>query len=156
MKVRTLVVIAAVSIASFAALTAIALESSDVAVLRTRGGDAADGIRRTRIWFAEDGDTLWIESADAERDFLSDIGREPRIVIERDGALAGFVAEVQPNPRGHEEIRRRLRAKYGWRDFWVGLLTDTSGSVAIVLRPPATPPALPEVDPQAEPLSRRP
>jgi hypothetical protein len=122
---------------AFALVTGLALEGGDVGTLRTRGGDAADGIRYTRVWFAQDGARLWIESADDARPFLEDLRREPRIVLEHDGALHAYVAEVLPNPEGHQQIRRRLAEKYGWRDLWVGLLTDTSGSLGIVLTPPA-------------------
>ena len=58
-------------------------------------------------------------------------------------ALRAYVAEVQPNPQGHQQIRRLLAEKYGWRDLWVGLLTDTSGSLGIVLTPPARSPTPP-------------
>jgi hypothetical protein len=33
-------------------------------------------------------------------------------------------------------VRAALRAKYGWRDAWVGLLVDSSRSVAVRLREP--------------------
>lgn len=135
---------------TFALLTLVALEGGHVAVLRTRGGEAADGIRYTRLWFAEDGDRLWIESANPARGFLEDIKREPRIVIERGQRLEAWVAEVQPNPQGHREVRRRLRQKYGWRDAWIGMLTDTSGSVAVLLRRPEGASVLPETIPPAE------
>jgi hypothetical protein len=39
------------------------------------------------------------------------------------------------DPEGHAKIRRLLREKYGLADWWVGLFQDTSGSVAIHLRP---------------------
>jgi len=48
-----------------------------------------------------------------------------------------YRAEPQPNPEGHERIRRLLAEKYGWADWWVGLLQDTSGSIAIRLEPRA-------------------
>ncbi len=131
-------------------LTLVALEGGGVAVLRTRGGEAADGIRYTRLWFAEDGDRLWIEAARPGRGFLEDIRREPRIVIERHQRLEAYVAEVQPNPQGHLKVRRLLRKKYGWRDAWIGMLTDTAGSVAILLRPPEGATPLPETIPEAE------
>ena len=142
MKSRLLILAIALVLA-FALITAVALEGDEVGVLRTRGGDAPDGIRYTRVWYAEDGARLWIESADHARPFLEDLRREPRIVLEHDGALRAYVAEVQPNPEGHQQIRRLLAEKYGWRDLWVGLLTDTSGSLGIVLTPPTRSPTPP-------------
>jgi len=37
---------------------------------------------------------------------------------------------------GHRRIRSLLRARYGVADAWIGLLADTSRSVAIRLDPP--------------------
>ncbi|MFP6665032.1 MAG: hypothetical protein VCC00_12570 [Deltaproteobacteria bacterium] len=142
MKSRLLLIPIALVLA-LALVTAVALEGGGVGVLRTRGGDAPDGIRYTRVWYAQDGARLWIESGDDARPFLEDLRREPRIVLEYEGALHAYVAAVQPNPEGHQQIRRRLGEKYGWRDLWVGLLTDTSGSLGIVLTPPTRSPTPP-------------
>ena len=40
-----------------------------------------------------------------------------------------------PGDAGHRRIRRLLAEKYGWADTWIGLLTDTSRSVAVRLDP---------------------
>ena len=39
-----------------------------------------------------------------------------------------YLAEVVPEPGGHEHIRALLRQRYGWRDLWIAMLQDTSGS----------------------------
>jgi hypothetical protein len=36
---------------------------------------------------------------------------------------------------GHSRIRSWIREKYGGRDRWVGLIVDTSRSVAVELHP---------------------
>lgn len=38
-----------------------------------------------------------------------------------------------PNPDGHARIRRLLAGRYGWADRWIGLLADTSRSIAVRL-----------------------
>jgi hypothetical protein len=117
---------------AFAALTLWALESSGVGVLRTRKSDGST--RETHVWYAADGDALWIEAATPEREFLDDVRRDPVVVLARDGGGASYRARIADTPADHERIRALLRAKYGLRDWWVGLLQDTSRSVALELR----------------------
>jgi hypothetical protein len=42
-------------------------------------------------------------------------------------------AAVVDNPDGHRRIRALLAARYGWADRWIGLLANTSGSLALRL-----------------------
>jgi len=117
----------------FAALTYLALEGQDVAVLRTR---ALDGrVRATRVWVADEGGATWIEAGNPERDFYADLLRDPQADLERDGVAAPYRATPLPGRDGHEKIRAALRAKYGLADWWVGQLVDTSRSIAIRLEP---------------------
>jgi len=125
--------LAATLAALFAAGTWWALESGGVAVLETT--DAAGGTRRTHVWVAEDGREVWIEAATPERRWLDDIRRAPGVVLHRDGGAARFTAVAVPGPGAAGRIRRMLRAKYGVRDRWVGLLQDTSRAVAVRLAP---------------------
>jgi hypothetical protein len=115
----------------FGAVTWAALEVSDVAVLETRDPDG--GARRTRVWFAEHGGAIWLEAATPAREWLHDVQRAPRVTLERGDDLESFDASPLAGEASHEEIRALLRAKYGWRDRWVGLLQDTSQSVAVRL-----------------------
>jgi hypothetical protein len=115
--------------------TWIALESGEVVVLGTRAPDGS--LRRTRVWLAEEDGALWIEAATAERDWYRDLLREPRVTVWRDGAPADLLAEPVAEPGGRERIRALLRARYGWRDVWVGALQDTSRSRAVRLWRPA-------------------
>jgi hypothetical protein len=117
----------------FVAVTWLALESSGVGVLRTQKSDGS--ARETHVWYAADGGALWIEAATPEREFLDDLRRDPAVVLVRDGEPAPYRARI--DPAGHARIRTLLRAKYGMRDWWVGLLQDTSRSVAVELRPDA-------------------
>jgi hypothetical protein len=127
---RSLLLVPAILVTA-AAITVAALEGREVAVLRTTapGGQPLD----TRVWVADDAGAAWIEAANADRPFLAGVARRPEVSLRRGGVDRACRATVLPNPAGHEQIRRLLAAKYGWADRWVGLLTDTSGSIAVRL-----------------------
>jgi hypothetical protein len=116
-----------------ALVTWFALESAEVAVLHARGADG--GIERTRVWVAEAGGFLWIEAATPERGWYRALLHDPRVDLERSGRVEPHLARPMPGPEAHARIRTLLREKYGWADAWVGLLQDTSRSVAVRLKP---------------------
>lgn len=117
----------------FAAITLYALEGHEVVVLRTRAADGSP--RDTRTWVADADGAVWIEAAFADRPFFQQLLSNPDVEVERGGSVRRYRAAPLPNPDGHERIRALLAEKYGWADWWVGLLTDTSGSIAIRLEP---------------------
>ena len=131
---RRVAVTALVLIAAFAAVTWWALESSGVGILQTRRSDGT--LRSTHVWYAENGPSIWIEAATAGREFLSDIRHDPQVTLSVDGRGTPYSAEVLAAPSAHSRVRELLRAKYGFRDWWVSLLQDTSGSVVIQLSAP--------------------
>jgi hypothetical protein len=115
-RLRGLALALLVGAVAFGGATLSALEGVEVVVLRTGAAAAA---RKTRTWIADEGTAALVEAANPERPFLRD--------------LRACRADILPNPGGHERIRGLLRARYGWADWWVGLLTDTSASVAVRL-----------------------
>ena len=115
----------------FTLVTLLALEGREVVVLRTF--DAHGQARETRTWVADEDGYTWIEAANPERPFLLQLQANPEVELRRGGTLHHCRAGATPNPEGHQRIRRLLAAKYGWADDWVGLLTDTSGSLAVRL-----------------------
>ncbi len=130
---RTWIVVAVVlsTAGLFAAVTLVALEGREVVVLRTF--DAQGQARETRTWIADADGYTWIEAANAERPFLLQIRTNPAVELRRAGTLHSCRAAAIPNPEGHQRIRGLLAEKYGWADRWIGLLTDTSGSLAVRL-----------------------
>ena len=122
--------IAAVLVLIAAGVTLAALEGGEVVVLRTH--DAA-GTRDTRTWVADDEDGTWIEAATPARPFLAQRRQDADVMLKRGGTWTHCQADVVPNPGGHRRIRRLLASKYGWKDRWIGLLTDTSQSLAVRL-----------------------
>ena len=129
---RRVALLLALAVALFAATTALALEGRDVAVLRTGPPDAP---RETRVWVAEAEGVRWLEAATPERAWYRDVLAEPRVWLAHRGASAHYRAVPEPGADGHRRIRALLRAKYGWADRFVGLLQDTSRSVAVRLEP---------------------
>ena len=133
---RTVGLVVVILLALFAGLTWAALESQDVAVLHTRAVGA--NLRSTRVWFARSqGElgVLWLESATPQRPWYLDIQSNPSIELEVLGKLSRFRAVPKPGASGHRLIRSLLREKYGWADLWVGLIQDTSQSIAVRLLP---------------------
>lgn len=124
---------AVAAVVAFGLVTLVALEGVEVVELRTR--DGAGAVRTTRVWIADADGASWVESATPDRPFLQDIAADPAVDLVRGGRVLAMHAVPEPGVAGHERIRRLLAAKYGWADVWIGLLADTSQSVAIRLSP---------------------
>lgn len=116
----------------FALVTWVALEGGDVAELRTRSPEG--GWRTTRVWWAEDGDAIWIEAATQERPWLLDIEADPEVELDRGASTTAWRAIPVPGQDAHDRVRAMLAEKYGWADWWVGLIQDTSQSIAVRLQ----------------------
>lgn len=134
---RAIVGVLLVALVAFGAATWIALEGQEVVVLHTQrpGGDP----HATRVWIADDDGTSWVEAATAERPFYQDLLVAPALEVERGGVRLRMRGQPIPGPEGHARIRAMLRAKYGLADRFVGMLVDTSGSVAVKLVPAGAP-----------------
>jgi hypothetical protein len=117
----------------FAGVTWLALEGNEVAVLRTRTPEG--GFEETRVWVADANGDAFIEAATPERAWYQSLRMHPDVELLRDGEPFRYRASPEPGPEGRERIRALLREKYGWADWWVTLLQDTSDSVLIRLEP---------------------
>jgi len=131
--VKILLALLAAGLAAFAGLTYWALESGGVAVVETRAPDGAP--RSTHVWYVEPEGELWVEAGTPENGWYVDAQRDPRVGFSADGRSGHYVAERIDEPGAHQRIRALLREKYGLRDRWVGLLVDTSRSIAVRLVP---------------------
>ena len=130
-RVLRLVVGAAVA---FLLVTWLALEGGDVGVLRTHEGGPT--WRDTRVWYVEDGTgSLWIEAATSDRPWLIDVRSDDEVTLVRDDVPTRWRAQPVEDPAAHDRVRSLLREKYGWADRWVGLIQDTSHSIAVRLDP---------------------
>ncbi|GAG52194.1 unnamed protein product, partial [marine sediment metagenome] len=70
-----------------------------------------------------------------ENAWFQDVEGSPRVLLRLEGPSTEYLAEPVRESSGHTTIRSLLREKYGVRDWWVGLLFDTSRSVAVRLLP---------------------
>ncbi len=77
---RTVGLVVVILLALFVGITWAALESQDVAVLRTRAVGA--NFRSTRVWFARSQGVLWLESATPQRPWYLDIQSDPSIELD--------------------------------------------------------------------------
>lgn len=126
---RTVALVVLLPAALFGVITLIALEGQEVVLVRTV--DERGQVHDTRTWIADDPQGIWIEAATPARPFAQHIARSADVEIVRGGAVRRYAASIVANPEGHERIRTLLAHKYGWADWWIGLLQDTSASVAI-------------------------
>ncbi len=120
-------------LAVFGATTWWALEAGGVAVIETRTTD--DSVRFTHVWYTEPNGELWLEAGTPENGWFLDVQENPAVRFEANGHSARYVARPVEDPSGHDRIRSLIREKYGFRDRWVGLVVDTSRSVAVRLLP---------------------
>ena len=121
--------------AGFVLFTGWALESGGVAVLTSYAADRSE--RETHVWYVEREGELWVEAGTPENAWYVDVQRDPRVTLTSTGPAGAYVAEPVRTPRAHANIRAWLREKYGLRDAWIGVLFDTSRSVAVRFVPVA-------------------
>ncbi len=127
-----LIIVAALAVV-FGATTWWALESRGVAVIETQtpGGT----VRSTHVWYTEPKGELWLESGTPENAWFQDVQENPALTFRANGLFARYIARPVDDPSGHYRIRSLIREKYGFRDLWVGMMVDTSRSVAVRLLP---------------------
>ena len=109
------------------------LEVSGVGVLRTLGPDGS--LRDSRVWYAEEGETAWVEAANGRRSYLADLGKDSRAWLERDHVESEMRASISNTPSDRAHVRKLMREKYGLRDLWAAFFADTSHSYAVKLVP---------------------
>ncbi len=110
-----------------------ALESGGVAIVETRAPDGST--RATHVWYAEPDGEIWLEAGTPEAAWFEDVRRSAAVTFTANGRSDEYEARPIADASGHIRIRALLREKYGFRDVWVGLLFDTSRSVAVRLTP---------------------
>lgn len=120
-------------VVAFGATTWWALESGDVAVIQTRTPEGT--IRSTHVWYTEPNNELWLEAGTPDNAWFQDVQENPVVTFRAGGRSARYLARPVDHPSEHMRIRALIRDKYGFRDRWVGLIVDTSRSVAVQLAP---------------------
>lgn len=120
-------------IVAFIGVTYAALEWDGVATVETLREDGT--VRQTHVWYIKDGQAMRIEAGTPDNPWFVEFQKQPQVTITVDGHSRDYLGEVQTNPEGHERIRTALRQKYGMRDWWVGILFDTSNSIEVLFTP---------------------
>jgi hypothetical protein len=128
-----LVLVAVALAGAFVAATWWALEAGGVARVETRSADGST--RTTHVWYVEPDGELWLEAGTPENPWYRDVLADPTVTLSAEGRSVRHRAEVVDTPAARHRVRSLLREKYGLRDRWVGLLVDSSRSVAVRLRP---------------------
>ena len=110
-------------------ITYLALESGDVLIAETNS-PALDEVRQTHIWFVQRGANVYLEAGHPENPWVQDLEAGSNLILMSEG-LDGEYDYVLHREGRHQEIRELMREKYGWRDWWVSLLFDTTQSYLI-------------------------
>ena len=116
----------------FVATTWAALESSGVVVVETQSIDT-DSLRQTHVWFVEHDGRLCLEAGHPDNGWVRDLASQQTLRIVGGRLDGDYRFSIDASAEAHREIRDWMRAKYGWRDVWIGLLFDTSRSQRVVL-----------------------
>ncbi len=119
-------------VACFVGITLVALEQSGVVVAHTEAGDGTP--RTTRIWFVQHHGSVLLEAGNPDNPWVKDLVRGSSLVLEGIGIKRAYHYELHTN-EGNEQIRALMRAKYGWRDWWISLVFDTRNSFSISVAP---------------------
>ena len=78
---------------------------------------------------------LWLEAGTPENGWFQDIQKNPAVNFKANGRVSRYIAQPVDGASAHSRVRSLIRAKYGLRDLWVGLIIDTSRSVSVHLVP---------------------
>lgn len=132
--IKALVIAMGAVLAAVAGVTYVALELGQVTVVETYGS-AEEGPRLTHVWFVRTEASLLLEAGHPDNPWVRDLAHATtlRLIGEDTDGEYTFVRHQQPSD--HERIRGMMRTKYGWRDWWIALLFDTSQSFPLELEP---------------------
>lgn len=126
----------ALVVALLTLVTVVALESGNVIRVETVNAQTQQ-LRETRIWFVHSGERIVLEAGKPDHPWVQDITQRNQLRLVGQGLDGDYQSRLL-GPDSHDAIRRLMRAKYGWRDIWVGWIFDTSRSRMVVVEPIAT------------------
>ena len=112
-------------------VTLFALEAGGVVTVQTTIGPSS--IRETRIWFAQTDNGVVLEAKSPHEAWVRDLARNPSIGLQGSELDGDYAATINRKDSAHDDIRAIMREKYGWRDWWLAMLFDTSQSQLIRL-----------------------
>lgn len=131
---KWLLIAAAVVFFTLVGVSWLALEQSDVITIQTQRYDES-GTRTTRAWFVIDNQRLLLEAGNPNNPWVLDIANNPKITLDGTASAGSYCTRKDDSESAHQQIRRHMRKKYGWRDQWVEALFDVSKSALVVATP---------------------
>lgn len=115
-----------------AGLTYFALESDGVVLVET--SDPTGAARTTHVWFVENRGKTYLEAGSPNNPWVQDLAGTQKILIAGGSKDGQYFFMLKDKPHHHELIRTLMRNKYGWRDWWISILFDTSQSALVELQ----------------------
>ena len=116
---------------AFILTTFIALEWGGVVTVTTSIPETQE-VRETHIWFIVKGDVVLLEAGSLNNPWVTDLASTGTLHLGGEGLDGEYSFSKMP-VASHSMIRQEMRLKYGWRDWWISMLFDTSESYAIEL-----------------------
>jgi len=111
-----------------------ALESSEVLTIETHRADGS--VRSTHVWWIEWNGQLWLEAGSPTNGWFVDVEKRPEITVRWEEGPREYVALPAPGDAVHGWIRALIREKYGFRDWWINRIVDTTESIGVRLMLP--------------------
>jgi hypothetical protein len=102
------------------AATWVAGEQTEVAVLRTT--DESGAVQETKLWVVDLDGTAWVRAAGPERSWFGRVRRHPEVELVRHGVARPHRALEIEDPEMRARVDAAFRDKYGFTDWWYGLL----------------------------------
>lgn len=100
--------------------TWVAGEQTEVAVLRT--SDASGAVRETKLWVVDLDGTAWVRVARPERSWFQRLRERPDVELLRHGVALPYRAREIEDPEMRARVDAAFREKYGFVDWWYGVL----------------------------------
>jgi hypothetical protein len=122
-----------IAVLLFAGVTGWALEWDGVMIVTTRTTEGQP--RETHIWYAREGEKLWLEAGLPENPWYQDVLLDPIASLSADDVSGEYELSTVPGREAARHVRALMREKYGLRDRWVLFFVDASRTTAVLARP---------------------
>jgi hypothetical protein len=114
------------------AVQMVAAESGEVVIVTTT--DTEGRPHETRLWIVDYADFSWLRAGSDIAGWYQRLSAAPEVVVERGEQAATYLA--QPQPWQRETINRLMVEKYGWAEWYIGLVFNRDRSIPIRLEIP--------------------
>ncbi len=130
--IKVLITAVVIVVVAIIGTTYLALELGQVAIVETMKPDGK-GPRYTHVWYVQDGESLYLEAGHPDNPWVRDLEHSKTLKLAGEGIDGEYIFTQSQEVSDHDRIRRMMRSKYGWRDWWIACLFDISQSRLIEL-----------------------